>query len=285
MSEKKELELKRVWERMAKALSPEEVVFGPPGKAWSRIWDLRTFKNLKDHLGMTDKETLLDVGCGPLARAEISFGLNGNSIVGVDISNTTLSKANEVIRKCRLKDRVDFVQADAEYLPFRDNSFNVALCIGIISHLPSLQSVKRALKQIRRSLKMGGKFYTTWLLNLYSLWCIQEALKFSIMGPDREQHLKFRGLPQITNIFTESKLEILKIRYGILAYKLTILYPYLPMFIQRKIKPIVKSVNKFHKNHSLLSFFSRSFEITAQKSGNNISKTPVKAESFYEPPF
>jgi SAM-dependent methyltransferase len=286
MSEQNELDLKRIWEKMAKTLPPEEVVFGPPGRRWSRMVDLETFDDLRKYLNITEKDVLLDVGCGPLARAEVQFGLRGNTIVGVDISASTLKKANETIKKLGLKDKVEFVLVDAESLPFRSDLFDIVLCIGVISHLPSMQSVERALQQIRRSLKMGGKLYTTWLLNLFSIWCVQEALKFSIMRrPDREQHLKFRGLPEINNVFKESKLEILKIRYGILLYKLTILYPHLPFFMQRKIDAISRVVNKFHREHSVFSFFSRSFEVSAQKTQMNPSKTHTKVDSFYELPF
>lgn len=38
---------------------------------------------------------------------------------------------------------VDFVLGDAEFVPFRENKLNVTLCIGTISHLPKIESVKR----------------------------------------------------------------------------------------------------------------------------------------------
>jgi len=284
VNEEKELELKRIWERMARTLSPEEVVFGPPGKKWSRSKDFETFNDLRFFLGTTEKDVILDLGCGPLARCEVQFGLTGNSIVGVDISRTTLRKANAIIRKSGLKTTVEFVQADAEYLPFKDDTFDVALSIGVISHLPSMKSVKRALRQVRKTLKLGGKVYITWLLNLYSLWCIQEAIKFSLIGPDREQHLKFRGLPAINNVFIESKLRILRIRYGILFWKLVIFFPHLPAFVQRRIKTVVNAINRFHEKHTLLSFFSRSFEVTAQKTNVGFDLR-AKINSFYEPPY
>jgi ubiquinone/menaquinone biosynthesis C-methylase UbiE len=283
LTEDKELELKRVWERMACTLPPEEVVFGPPGRKWSRRKDFETFNNLRSYLNITEREVLLDLGCGPLARSEVQFGLSGNPIVGVDVSRTALKKANETIKRFGLKKTVEFVLVDAEYLPFKDDTFDVAMCIGVISHLPSLKSVRRGLKEIRKTLRADGKIYVTWLLNVYSSWCFQEAIKFLIFGPDREQHLKFRGLPEINNVFSEARLQILKIRYGILFYKLTILFPHLPIFVQRRIKTFVKHINMFHQAHSLFSFFSRSFEVTAQKT--NMVNAFTKADSFFEPPF
>ena len=108
MTEDKELELKRIWEKMARTLPPEEVVFGPPGKKWLRNEDFKTFSNLRPYLGINEKDVLLDLGCGPLARSEVQFGLSRNSIVGVDISGTTLMKANETIKKFGLKKKVEF---------------------------------------------------------------------------------------------------------------------------------------------------------------------------------
>ncbi len=284
MNEEKELELKRIWEKMARTLSPEEVVFGPPGKKWSRSQDFETFSDLRSFLGITETDIILDLGCGPLARSEVQFGLTGNAIVGADISGTTLRKANETIKKSGLKTTVEFVQADAEYLPFKEGTFDVALSIGVISHLPSMKSVKKTLMEMRRILRLGGKIYTTWLLNLYSLWCIQEAAKFALAGPDREQHLKFHGLPEISKVFIESRLRILRIRYGILVWKLVIFYPHLPAFIQRRIKTVVNAINKFHEKHPLFSFFSRSFEVTAQKTNRGYDLR-AKADSFHEPPY
>ena len=51
---------------------------------------------------------------------------------------------------------IDWVQGDATDLPFQDASFDAALCIAILHHLPTLADRITALSEIRRVLRRGA---------------------------------------------------------------------------------------------------------------------------------
>ena len=78
MKNKKELEFKRRWDRQAKEVREEDIVFGKTlGAKWSRALDAHSFNQLTTFLGIKSGHLLLDIGCGPLARAEVNFSSRG----------------------------------------------------------------------------------------------------------------------------------------------------------------------------------------------------------------
>jgi arsenite methyltransferase len=94
----------------------------------------------------------LDVGSGPgnvtasLARAAGPEGL----ALGVDISEAMLQRAvrNEA------GSQVGFVKADAQRLPFRDETVDVAVSTAVLQLVPDPAA---AIKQIARVLRPGGR--------------------------------------------------------------------------------------------------------------------------------
>ena len=284
---KKGLKFKRHWEKKAKDESEKEVVFGPTlATKWSRALDANTFSELETFLGISrNQDTLLDIGCGPLARAEVQYSLRDFRIVGLDVSRTTLKKAKGNVRKYGKAGNVDFALGDAEFLPFRENMFDVALCIGTISHLPSVESVKKAVKEMRRVIRPHGITYITFWLNLYSFFLgIQDALILrvaDIFEVDRVQLLRFRGLREINAIFNCVGLKIKKIRYGALVEFPKYIFYFTPSFVKKIVDKIMDVFNEFHKTHSLFSGFSNVFEVTCE----NVSPLhiqSIKADAYYQ---
>jgi len=97
---------------------------------------------------------LLDVGCGSGA---FSFRLekHGFQVVGCDLS-TACIKAAKMIGKARRMD-VEFIVADIEKIPCRNNIFSVVMCIFVLHHLPN--AIARALQQINWVLVPNGKLF------------------------------------------------------------------------------------------------------------------------------
>lgn len=87
----------------------------------------------------------IDIGCGPgLVLKEICnfYG----KCVGVDISSGILQSARNNI-KVKDKPNIILLQADIEYLPFKEGTFHVATMYSVLHHLPNLNS---SLKEINR---------------------------------------------------------------------------------------------------------------------------------------
>ena len=105
-----------------------------------------------DWLNIPTGGVALDVGSGPgnvtasLARAAGSDGL----ALGVDISEPMLARAVDA----QAGPNVGFLRADAQQLPFRDESFDAATSLAVLQLIPDPPAT---LAEIVRVLKPGGR--------------------------------------------------------------------------------------------------------------------------------
>lgn len=91
---------------------------------------LKKIQLIKDNLTLYKNDLLLDVGCGPY------FADFECEVVGIDPSIELLKQAS-----------IPTAQAVAEFLPFKDNSFDV---IVSITALQNFEDLEMALKEIKR---------------------------------------------------------------------------------------------------------------------------------------
>ncbi|MDP2939754.1 MAG: class I SAM-dependent methyltransferase [Candidatus Omnitrophota bacterium] len=97
----------------------------------------------------------LDCGCGNglFARA-VALNYQAN-VIGLDISRG-LELANALADSA---ETIDFVQADAQFPPFANESFDLIWCAGSIHHTPNPRKTFQALAPL---LKKGGRIFL-WL--------------------------------------------------------------------------------------------------------------------------
>jgi ubiquinone/menaquinone biosynthesis C-methylase UbiE len=101
------------------------------------------FMLIKEHLKIKKGDTLLDVGCGTGLLSEYFE----SRIVGLESSS-------EMLKKAKIEERVaDYVRGKAEYLPFKDKSFNCVICVTAIHNF---DSPKKALLEIKRVSRGSG---------------------------------------------------------------------------------------------------------------------------------
>lgn len=139
---------------------------------------------------MPKKGRVLDLACGV---GGFSFLLedHGFEVVGVDSSEFMLARAKEYAREKASK--VEFIKADAEKLPFEEESFDYVLFIGdsVVHFSPA--KLKRVFREINRILKPGGRFIIHFLdlrgflPKLMSGQVIGEEYWISKILPDREE--------------------------------------------------------------------------------------------------
>lgn len=74
----------------------------------------------------------LDLGCG---RGEVSvqLALQGATVTGVDVSRESLARAETLALKHGVAGRISLDSGNAEELPFHDDSFDLAVCAGLMS--------------------------------------------------------------------------------------------------------------------------------------------------------
>jgi ubiquinone/menaquinone biosynthesis C-methylase UbiE len=120
---------------------------------WSHVWNLARYTNqaiYRTALELLDARhhTVLDVGCGTglmsakLARID-------RRVVAVDLSAAMIARARR-----RYGHAVDFIEADAEDLPFDDGTFDAVVNLISFHHYPD---PRRAVSEFRRVLRRDGR--------------------------------------------------------------------------------------------------------------------------------
>ena len=109
-----------------------------------------------DLLDIATGEHVLDVGCGSGAvTREIARRVGrGGLVVGLDPSPELLTVARELAQGAGVADRVQFREGDALRLPFPAQSFDVVLCVTVLSHVPRGEA---AIPELVRVLRSGGR--------------------------------------------------------------------------------------------------------------------------------
>lgn len=95
---------------------------------------LKTKKNLK----------ILDAGCG--TGAVLSYLQNYGQTIGIDISNEALKYAKQIGQ---------VQKGDVTSVPFKDDSFDLVVCLDVLYHL-WVKDYQKALTEFNRVLKKGG---------------------------------------------------------------------------------------------------------------------------------
>jgi SAM-dependent methyltransferase len=136
-----------------------------PGEYWcqrdvAEAYDAGRFDNLKGRVyrwreeraieqalrGVPAGSTVLDAACGT-GRITALLQRNGFAASGCDISVAMMSVARRRLRS--LGHEVSLVESSVERLPYPDESFDAATCIGLLMHLDADARVN-ALRELAR---------------------------------------------------------------------------------------------------------------------------------------
>ena len=84
---------------------------------------------IKANIKTNPDDMLLDIGCGPC------FGDFGCKTIGIDTSIELLKQADSEV-----------IYGNAEHLPFKDNAFDIVVCI---TALHNFENIEKALKEAK----------------------------------------------------------------------------------------------------------------------------------------
>jgi SAM-dependent methyltransferase len=176
---------------------------------------LRFFK----WLGLKPAEHVLEVGCGSGGPALFMARTTGCRVTGIDINEHGIANAKSLAQEQGLEAQVYFHQADArQRLPFEDETFDAALCIDTINHLPDRLHL---LRQWHRVLRPGGRalftdpVIVTGLLSNEEL-LIRSSIGYYLFAPpgENERLITEAGFELIrSEDITENEAQIAKRRY------------------------------------------------------------------------
>lgn len=93
---------------------------------------------------------LLEIGCG-MGTDLLQFARGGAHCTGVDLTPRSLEISQ--LHFALYGMYADFLLADAEALPFADESFDVVYSNGVLHHTPDTE---RAVREVHRILRPGG---------------------------------------------------------------------------------------------------------------------------------
>ena len=105
------------------------------------LHEYRDFKNKK----------VLDVGCGN-GYVLSKYASEGAEVFGVDVTEAAIELTQKRFKHLNLNG--DFREADAQSLPFPENTFDCVCSMGVLHHVPNTQ---KAVDEIFRVLKPGGR--------------------------------------------------------------------------------------------------------------------------------
>jgi arsenite methyltransferase len=149
---------------------PEKDFVFPTGRAWAR--DLRypdelervpesaaeSFAGVANPFSLgrlNPGERVLDIGCGAGTDSLVAAQMVGDDghVTGVDLTPEMLAKAQAAAAEMGAAN-VEFIEGEAERLPFEDESFDVVISNGVIDLIPDKDAV---LAEIFRVLRPGGR--------------------------------------------------------------------------------------------------------------------------------
>jgi SAM-dependent methyltransferase len=161
-------EIKKTYASVSEA--PEKDFIFPTGRAWAEDLgypeELATVPEsaVESFAGVANPwvmgrlspgERVLDLGSGAGTDSLIAAQMVGDQghVTGVDMTPEMLAKARASAAKMGAQN-VEFVEAEAEHLPFPDGSFDVVISNGVIDLVPDKDAV---FSELHRVLVPGGR--------------------------------------------------------------------------------------------------------------------------------
>ncbi len=149
---------------------PEKDFIFPTGRAWAEDLDypdelanvpeaaVESFAGVANPWTMgrlAEGERVLDLGSGAGTDSLIAAQMVGDegSVTGIDMTTEMLGKARAAAAEVGVTN-VEFVESEAEQLPFPDGSFDVVISNGVIDLIPDKDAV---FAELYRVLTPGGR--------------------------------------------------------------------------------------------------------------------------------
>ena len=128
---------------------------------------------------------VLEVGCGAgtdLAR----FAKGGALVSGVDLSSSAIALARQNFEQQGLQG--DLREADGEYLPFANDTFDLVYAHGVVQYTPNPE---RLVEECRRVLKPGGEAVFQVYNRISWLNALSKLMKVPLEHEDAPVLLKY----------------------------------------------------------------------------------------------
>ncbi|MFC1786443.1 flippase-like domain-containing protein [Halobacteriota archaeon] len=195
-----------------------------------RHWQRRRIKNLFENTKIGQNELILDMGCGSgvISRKCTEFG---GKVVGFD-----LSRPGVLYARSRGNEKTNFIVADAQNLPFKPHTFDVAILGNIIEHVPEPE---RMIAEVSGILKPGGRVSIT-MPNSNSLWSLIEFF-WDHFGKGRnyaEQHLRIFSPKELKELLKDNDVNVYHVS------TLFVLSPFIALLNSERLLALLQGLEK-----------------------------------------
>lgn len=143
-------------------------------------------------------ETFLDIGCN-WGRWSIAAAKKGYCSLGIDPSLDAIKAAKEI--SSQLNVSVEYIVADARYLPFAPRSFDVVFSYSVLQHF-SKENVRHTLNNLSRVLKVKGMSLIQ-MPNKYGIRCLYSQARRGFKEP-RDFNVRYWSLPELRSTFSHA---------------------------------------------------------------------------------
>jgi len=161
-------EIKKTYAAVSR--EPEKDFVFPTGRAWAEDLDYPEELSgvpdsaVESYAGVANPfilgrlapgERVLDLGCGAGTDTLVAAQMVGpdGHVTGIDMTPEMLSRARAASLEIGVAN-VEFVESEAERLPFPDGSFDVVISNGVIDLIPDKDAV---FSELHRVLQPGGR--------------------------------------------------------------------------------------------------------------------------------
>lgn len=150
----------------------------------------------------------LDLGCGTVEFYELVTEEVGAEYTGMDLSPHMLEVGMKKYKK------INLIEGDAENIPFKDNTFDLVVCRGLIHHLPD---PLKGCQEAYRVLKPNGIFIVSEPHSNTILYLVRK-MYYKVSSHFSDSHKSFRREEFLT-LLKDADFEITGVKYwGILSF-------------------------------------------------------------------
>lgn len=200
---------------------------------------------------------ILDIGCGGgILTESLNYYYPKARIFGCDVSSKAISYAKKYGRG-----KVNYSVLKGKKLPYRDNFFDVAICLDVMEHIPDVEFF---LNEVRRVLKKGGRFFLLVPCEgqpLTHTWFSQKIKLGEKMTFKRYGHIH----PEFTHKCVKDLLEEHNFKINRITYSEHLLYQTISLivyFIPREIMDFILGTKaKRYSDSGIIRDQGRDFDI------------------------
>jgi len=156
------------------------------------------------------REKVLEIGCG-IGTDLLQYAKNGGLVTGIDLTENAIKITEQRFRLYNLKGELR--TADAEKLPFLDNTYDLVFSFWVLHHTPDTQ---KAINEIYRVLKPGGKaiimLYGKSVCYYFTLFYF-DVLKGELLKMSKQKllnkHSEYYDNSPLTKFYSKKEIESL----------------------------------------------------------------------------